>query len=461
MTGQTPNTGSAQAQLSPVPRDQHAEESVVGSLLLEREAIVGIAAHLRATDFFDERCAQVYAAALSLFEKRVPADVVTLHAELCALHGQDAGTRLLTDAVGWAAQTPTASHVKHYAQLVVEAAARRALISTGGSIAAMGYSDNEAVRDLFARAQNALASAYERASQEGYTPIDRVAGEFYDHFEQLCEHPGQFTGIPTGFPSLDRLTGGLQRDDLIILAARPAQGKTTLALNIAYNAANRYSPEGSQYAVGIFSLEMSRRQLMAKLVAMEARVPTDRLRTGSVTDEQQGKIADAVGHIAELPIYIEDKSGLTISELRSRAAAMQQERGLDMVVVDYLQLVAGTAHRKDGNRAQEVGEVSRGLKTLARELGVPVLACCQLNREIENRTDKTPQLSDLRESGSIEADADIVAFIQRQDDVTKVSGATNIADLYVRKHRNGETASLGLYCDLAESRFHDLTSRTR
>jgi replicative DNA helicase len=421
----------------PVPYDKKAEESVIGSLLIDRDAIIALAPVLQPADFHFEQYRLVYEAVSNLYAQRVPADLVTLQAELARMGVEDA-LKVALDALGWANKTPTASHAMYYARLVREHAVRRALITTGGNIAALGYERDRPVKDVLEQAQAALASVYDRTHTREYSTSEQVMDAYMDRLDR-----GQVAGVPTGFSVLDHITGGLQPGALVVLAGRPGQGKTTLALNIAYNAMLQ------GHRVGIFSLEMTEMELADKWVSLASRLSSERLRPGKVTDADYTRLADVVPRVSSLPFCIDEATSLSITDLRARATRMHAREPLALLIVDYLQLVSGSA-RKEANRTQEVGEVARGLKLLAMDLDIPVLACCQLNRMIEQRNDKTPQLSDLRESGEIEQAANVAMFLHREDD------ESTEAALYIRKHRGGKTGKVMLYCDLATSRFADL-----
>jgi replicative DNA helicase len=325
----------------------------------------------------------------------------------------------------------------------------RRLISAGGEIAALGYSEDKETALVLDKAEQILFSISQRTSTKDFASIEQVLNEYYDRIEAIQHAPGTVVGVSTGFHDMDEATGGLQKSDLIIIAARPGVGKTSWVLNAAHNAAEK----GSR--VGVFSLEMSREQLVQRLLAIETGVDSQRLRLGYLNDEEWQHVSDAIGRLAQLPIFIDDSAGLTIHEIRSKSRRLEAEVGVDMLIVDYLQLMQGSA-RRDANRVQEVSEISRGLKVLARELNIPVVACAQLSRAVESRTNHVPMLSDLRESGSIEQDADIVMFIHREEMYNPETEKKGIAELHIAKHRNGPLTTIPLRFFNRTTKFADL-----
>lgn len=432
----------------PVPYNVDAEEAVLGSLLLDRDAIIKIATFLRPEDFYREANGWIYAAILDLYARREPPDPVTLSAELersGRLHNIGGDSYL----VGLVNRTPTSVHVEYYAHIVERSSLLRRLISAGGEIAALGYSEEQEVTAVLDKAEQLLFAVSQRTSNQEFASIEQVLNEYYDRIEQIQHNPGSVVGVPTGFHDLDEVTGGLQPSDLIILAARPGVGKTSLALGMAHNAAMK----GKH--VGVFSLEMGREQLVQRLLAVETGVDSQRLRLGYLTDDDWVHVSDAIGRLAGMPIYIDDSAGLSVSELRAKARRLKAEIGVDMLIIDYLQLMQGTS-RKDGNRVQEVTEISRNIKLMARELNIPVIACAQLSRAVESRTSHVPMLSDLRESGSIEQDADMVMFIHREEMYNDESEKKGIAEIHIAKHRNGPLAVIPLRFWHQTTKFTDL-----
>lgn len=432
----------------PVPYDLQAEEAVLGSLLLDRDAIIKIAPFLRPEDFYREAHGWIYAAVLELYGKREPPDPVTLSAELdrSGRLEQIGGYSFLVNLIN---RTPTAVHIEYYAHIVERTSVLRRLISAGGEIAALGYSEEKETSQVLDKAEQLLFAISQRGQSKDFASIEQVLNEYYDRIESIQHTPGSVVGVPSGFHDLDEVTGGLQRSDLIIMAARPGVGKTSLSLGIAHNSAAR----GSR--VGIFSLEMSREQLVQRLLAVETGVDSQRLRLGYLSDEEWQLVSDAIGRMAQMPIFLDDSAGLTIHEVRSKARRLEAEFGVDLIIIDYLQLMQGTG-RRDGNRVQEVSEISRGLKVLARELNIPVIACAQLSRAVESRTNHVPMLSDLRESGSIEQDADIVMFIHREEMYNPETEKKGIAEIHIAKHRNGPLTTIPLRFFNRTTKFTDL-----
>jgi replicative DNA helicase len=375
-----------------LPHNIEAEKATLGSILLNREAIVAVAPWLQAEYFYMERHAQIYEAMLACYNARIPPDTRTISEELRRRDRLDAvgGIPYLSDLVD---TVPTSYHVEYYARIVERTALLRKLIGAGGKIAALGYDEKEELDVTLDKAEQTLFEVSQRRSTQDFVHIGQVIDQYYEQINYLQEHRGEVVGVPTGFRDLDEITGGLQQSDLIILAARPSVGKTSFVLSLGYNVATRH-----QRTVGIFSLEMSREQLVQRLLAMDTRIDTHRLRTGHLAESDLQTVMEAMGRLAAAPIYIEDTPGLSVMEVRSKARRLQSQAGVDLIVIDYLQLMQG---RRNDNRVQEVSEISRGLKSLARELNVPVVALSQLSRAVEGRTSHVPVLSDLRESGCL------------------------------------------------------------
>jgi replicative DNA helicase len=434
-----------------LPQNIEAEKATLGSILLNREAIVAVAPWLMAEYFYMDRHAQIYEAMLACYNARIPPDTRTVSEELRRRDRLDScgGVPYLSDLVD---TVPTSYHVEYYARIVERTALLRQLINAGGKIAALGYDEREELENTLDRAEQTLFEVSQRRSNQDFIHIGQVIDSYYEQINYLQEHRGEVVGVPSGFRDLDELTGGLQNSDLIILAARPSVGKTSLALSLGYNVATRH-----QRNVGIFSLEMSRDQLVQRLLAMDTRIDSHRLRTGHLNEADLQNVMESMGRLAAVPIYIEDTPGLSIMEVRSKARRLQSQSGVDLIIIDYLQLMAG---KRSDNRVQEVSEISRGLKALARELNVPVIALSQLSRAVEGRTSHIPMLSDLRESGSIEQDADIVMFIYREELYDKDTDKKGIAELHIAKHRNGPIGVVPMRFDAATTRFDDLTYRT-
>ena len=345
---------------------------------------------------------------------------------------------------------PSAVYVEHYAHIVERAAVLRRLIGAAGQIASLAYEEADDVDEVVDRAEQLIFGVSERRVRRDLVPVRQVMHNVVDRIDYLHRHQGDVMGVPTGFAKLDKLLGGFQKSDLVILAARPSVGKTSLALNFALNAARRYKK-----VVGFFSLEMSAEQIVQRLLSMETGIDQQRLRQGEIRDDEWDMLMRAAAELSETLLYIDDTPAMSAIELRTKARRLQAEHGLDLVVVDYLQLMRGDNHRSE-NRVQEISYISRSLKSLAREVEAPLIALSQLSRAVEQRTDHKPQLSDLRESGAIEQDADVVMFIYREDMTKETPERKNIADVIVAKHRNGPTDTVPLYFQKELTRFADL-----
>ncbi len=429
------------------PHNNEAEQSVLGSLLIDRDAIIRVASYVKAEDFYFSANGTVYQAILDLYNRREPTDFLTLSDEL--------ERRSVLDDIGGLGYlssllnvVPTAVHVEYYGRIVERTATLRRLIDAGTHIVGIGFQDNLDAADALDSAEQALFTVSQRRQTKDFQSISDVLDKFFDQLDYLQQNRGEVVGVPTGFSDLDKLTGGLQRSDLLIVAARPSMGKTAFALGMAYGAAVQHGRK-----VGIFSLEMSAEQLVQRLLATETGVDSHRLRLGNIDDGEWDRISRAFGRLAEAEIYIDDSANASVMDVRSKARRLQAEQGLDLIIVDYLQLMSG---RRTDNRVQEISEISRGLKGLARELNIPVVALSQLSRAVETRADHRPMLSDLRESGSIEQDADIVMFIFRDDKYDENSEKKGIAELIIAKHRNGPVGSVNLRFFERTARFADL-----
>ena len=431
------------------PQSIEAEQSVLGALLIDKDAVIEVAEFLRADDFYRGHHGTIYAAVLDLYERREPVDLVTV-SEVLERNGHlDAvgGSAYLTSLINL---TPTAVNAVHYGRIVERKAVLRNLIAAAGRIAGIGYEETADVSAAVDRAEQELFAVSQKRIEAGFSPLKALLHSAYDRLDYLHQHKGEISGVKTGFKDLDTLTTGLQRSDLIVLAARPSIGKTSLALNIAEHAAVR---EGK--TVGIFSLEMSKEQLVLRLLSSVANIDSQRLRTGFLEEMDFTRLAPAMNNLAEAPIYIDDTPNISTMELRTKARRLQAEAGLDMLVVDYLQLMQSTIQSRDANRVQEVSEITRGLKSLARELQVPVMALSQLSRQAEMRESKEPRLSDLRESGSIEQDADLVIFLWREKErgTEEADADGEVVKLRLAKHRNGPTGELALWFKKRQTRF--------
>lgn len=430
------------------PQNPQAEASLIGSLLIDKDAIIKIADIVHMDDFYVDKNGLIFSAIIKLFEKREPLDVVTLSEELEKQGNlkEIGGASYLTDLVNG---VPSASHVVQYAQIVAQKATLRRLIEASSLINSMAYDEEEQLDSLLDNAEKTLFDVSQKHLRQNFVSIKDVLAESFDRLDSLHKDKDSIRGVPTGFTGIDNVLAGLQKSDLIILAARPSMGKTSLALNIAQNVATKQG-----VPVGIFSLEMSKEQLIDRLLASEAGIDSWKLRTGNLEDKDFEKINKAMGVLAEAPLYIDDSAMANVMEMRTKARRLQSEHDLGLIVIDYLQLMSGRAGSE--NRVQEISEISRGLKGLARELNVPVIALSQLSRSVEQRTPKIPQLSDLRESGSIEQDADVVMFIYREDYYEKETEKKNIAEVLIKKHRNGPTGDVELFFQPEQTLFRSI-----
>ncbi len=420
------------------PASPEAEEAVLGSILINPQAILEVAAFLQTSDFFIVRNGWVWDAICAVHERGEAIDNLTVIEELKHRNQLDAigGSAYITYLIN---NTPTHIHAETYGHIVERAAMRRRLLAAAGDIAQIALEENAEINDVIDQSESTLFQVTERRLRRELVPIQQAASDYFDRIEYLYNHQDEPLGLPTGFTDLDRLLGGLQRSDLIIVAARPGVGKTSFMLSIALNAAKLHGGR-----VAIFSMEMATEQLVQRLIAAETGINSQRLRLGNLDEREWGLFAEATGKLVNLHIYMDDTPAISIPQMRTKSRRLYREHGLDLIVVDYLQLMSGGTSKND-NRVQEISYISRGLKELAREINVPVLAAAQLSRAVEQRTDKRPQLSDLRESGSIEQDADVVMFIYRDDLYDENSERQNQADILVSKHRNGPTGVITLY----------------
>jgi replicative DNA helicase len=420
-----------------VPHNIEAEEAVLGSLLIDPEAVFRVSPFLKPDDFYIVKNAWIFDAILSLHERRQPADFVTVCDEL-ENRGQleeTGGPAYISSLINI---VPSAIHAEAYGHIVERTALRRRLISAASQIAGFAYEEEQSVDEVIDRSEAVLFSISQRRASRDLVPIKQVLADYYDRIAYLYEHRGEPLGIPTGFIDLDKLLGGLQRSDLIIIAARPGVGKTSMLLAIALTAARKYRQKAA-----IFSLEMSNEQLVQRLMSSETGIDSQRLRLGELQESEWPKFVEAAGRLSDAMLFIDDTPGLSALQLRTKARRLHAEYGLDLIMVDYLQLMSGDFRSE--NRVQEISFISRSLKGLARELNVPVIAASQLSRAVEQRHDKKPILSDLRESGSIEQDADVVMFIYRDEMYNPDTEMKNIADIIVAKHRHGPTGTVQLF----------------
>jgi len=450
--------GSKTSRPKPIPTEQpqntDAEASMLGAILIDADAIVKIADSISPEDFFDARNQHIYEAVVMLYEKRQAIDVLTLSDQLKSNGYLDmiGGPTYLTELTNF---VPTAAHVEQYADIVAQKSMRRRLIHTSSEISGLGYDETRSLKELIEEAETRLFQVSQQHVKQNVVSIEDILAESFERLDELHKDKQKIRGIPTGFKDIDETLAGLQRSDLLILAARPSMGKTALALNLAHNVA-----VDAKEPVLIFSLEMSKEQLVDRLLSMQSGVDAWALRTGNLTDTDFEKLGEAMGVLSEAPIYIDDTPGITVSDLRTKARREAHLRPPGLIIVDYLQLMSGgNRFAGEGNRVQEISEISRGLKGVARELTVPLIALSQFSRSVESRSPQIPQLSDLRESGSIEQDADIVAFIYREDYYNPDTDRKNITDILIKKHRNGALRNIELYFDKDKQKFRSLDNR--
>jgi len=434
------------------PQNIEAEKSLIGSLLLDKEAINKVADSLQLEDFYSRAHQIIYEGMFKLFERHEPIDLLSL-SNILEESGQldtIGGVGYLTSLVN---SVPTAAHVANYAKIVERKKTLRDMIDTAHHIIELGFREDEDVEQLLDQAEQKLFAVSQKSVQQTFEPLDKALHEAFERLDMLHKSDGAMRGIPSGFYDLDNITAGFQKSDLIIIGARPSLGKSTLALDIARNAA-----KAANLPVGVFTLEMSKDQVVDRLISSEAGISLWKLRTGRLSSEGEGndfeKIQVALDTLAQSNIFIDDASSPTVLQIRAMARRLQAERGLGLLVVDYLQLIQPT--KGFDNPVQQITEISRNLKGLARELNIPVIALSQLSRSSEARPDQRPRLSDLRDSGSIEQDADLVMFIYREDRVKKDTEKKNIAEIIVAKHRNGPIGSLELYFDEDTVSFKNL-----
>ena len=434
------------------PQNIEAEQAVLGAIFLEPSSLTVTSEVLIPEDFYRSAHQKIFNVMLKLNDEGKAVDLITVTEELAATKSLEdvGGITYLSELAG---SVPTAANVEYYARIVEEKSLLRRLIRTATNIAQEGYSREDEVAELLGEAEKNIMEVAQRKKSGSFTNIKDVLVRTYDNIEELANRKGDVTGIPTGFAELDRMTAGFQRNDLIIVAARPSVGKTAFALNIAQNVATK-----TDETVAIFSLEMGAEQLVMRMLCAEGNINAQNLRTGALTDEDWRKLTMAMGSLSNAGIYIDDTPGVRIGEIRSKCRRLKQEHGLGMILIDYLQLIQGNG-RSGENRQQEVSEISRSLKALARELEVPVIALSQLSRGVEQRQDKRPMMSDIRESGSIEQDADIVAFLYRDDYYDKESENKNIIEIIIAKQRNGPVGTVSLAFVKEYNKFVNLERR--
>lgn len=437
------------------PQDIEAEQAVLGSMLTDQDAVIAAIEVLKEDDFYREDNKIIYTALLNIYNRAEPIDIITLKSELSSMGKLEAVGGLeyiaqLPDKV------PTTANVERYVKIVEEKSMLRNLVKTANEIINLGYDETENVEDIMDVAEKKIFDVMQRKNSKGYTPIKDILIDSFTQLENLYNQKGSITGVPSGFVELDRKTAGLHGSELILIAARPAMGKTAFALNIGTYAATR-----AGCPVAIFSLEMSKEQLANRILCSEALVDSNKVRTGELEDEEWGKLAQTSGELSTAEIYVDDTPGISVMEIRAKCRKLKLEKNIGLVIIDYLQLVQGS-NKRNGSREQEISEISRSLKILAKEIGVPVIALSQLSRAVEQRPDHKPMLSDLRESGAIEQDADLVMFLYRDDYYNPESEKKDIAEVIIAKHRGGSLGTaellwLGSYTKFVnlERRFDD------
>ena len=442
------------------PQNIEAEQSVLGAMLIDKEAIAKATEILSAEDFYREAHRVIFSAMLEIYNKNEAVDMITV-TDILRRDNKLEDVGGIAYITSLANVVLTAANVKYHAEIVAEKSVLRQLVKVSTEIAAMGYEANDEVGVLLDTAESRILEISNRKKRADFTPISAVLMDSVQNIEKLLNNKGGLTGIPTGFNDLDKLTSGLHPSDFIILAARPSMGKTALALNIVQNVALRAHKRvgGDPRSVAFFSLEMSKEQLVNRMLCAEANIDSQRLRIGEMKEDDWTHLWDACDVMSKAKIYIDDTAGITVMDMRSRARRLKAEHGLDLIVVDYLQLMQGSGKRNtSGDRQQEVSEISRSLKALARELDVPVLALSQLSRGVDARQVKRPMLSDLRESGSLEQDADIVAFLYREDYYNPETENKH-TELIIAKHRNGPVDTVNLFFHKQFTKFVGFTKR--
>ncbi len=453
MTDYLPPEDIAPTAQSPsaVPHSREAEEAVVGAVLINPEVYYDVAQFLQADDFYIHRHQWIWQAFTSLHEQRIPVDLLTLTEELDRKNqlNEIGGPSYLTSLIN---QVPTSINAESYGRIVESHSIRRKMINAANSIASIAYNENSTIDHVMDEAEKAVFNVSERRLKHDVQPIAAVLSEYYDRIDDLAKRDEEIFGVPTGFIDLDKMLGGLQQSDLLIIAGRPGQGKTGFLLSIAKNASLTHKKH-----VAIFSLEMSNEQVAQRLIAQETGIDSQRLRTGKLQENEWPLFTHAIEVMSDTHIFLDDTPAITPLQLRTKCRRLHLEHHLDLVIVDYLQLMGGDTHTE--NRVQEVSYISRNLKVLARELNIPVIAAAQLSRAVEQRSDKRPVLSDLRESGSLEQDSDIVMFIYRPDQYEKDTVKQNVAEIIIAKHRNGPVGSVELVFRSMLAKFENAATK--
>jgi replicative DNA helicase len=447
----SPGEGTSLPSTPGIPQNREAEEAVVGAVLINPEVYYDLAQFLQPDDFYIHRHRWIWEAFNRLHEQRVPIDLLTVTEALDRANqlGEIGGPAYLTALLN---QVPTSLHAEAYGRMVEAAAIRRRMLTAANQIATLAYDEHDTVENVMEEAEKSIFNVSERRLRHDVRPIAQVLSEYYDRIDELAKRPEDIFGVPTGFIDLDHMLTGMQASDLLIIAGRPGQGKSGFLLSVARNAALLHKKK-----VAIFSLEMSNEQVVQRLLAQETGIDSQKLRNGKIDDDQWPLFTQAVEVMSNTHIFLDDTPAITPLALRTKCRRLHMEYGLDLVILDYIQLMGGDTRTE--NRVQEVSYISRNLKVLARELGVPVLAAAQLSRAVEQRTDKRPVLSDLRESGSIEQDADVVMFIYRPDQYEKDTVKQNVAEIIVAKHRNGPTGNVELVFLNHLAKFVDAATR--
>lgn len=434
------------------PQNVDAEQSLLAAVLLDKDTMSKVADVVRPEDFYDDRHGLIFGAMLDLYNGHKPVDIVTV-TDLLSSNGKleqvGGASKLAAVTTG----TLSAAHAGQYAEIVANKATLRRLIAAANNITELGFATEMKLDEVLDRAEQTLFNVSRRHQKNPFIEVKDVLSDAFERIDHLHENRGELRGIPTGFHDLDHMLYGLQPADLVIVAARPSIGKTSFVLNIALNAAKK-----GHHRIGVFSLEMSKEQLIDRLLAMESGIDAWKLRTGNLAAEDFNKLSEAMGVLADAPIFIDDSAFVNVMEIRTKARRLKAEKGLDMIILDHLQLMEGSAGKE--SRVQEMSEISRSLKALAKDLNIPVVAISQLSREVEKRPGKIPQLADLRESGSIEQDADVVMFIYRDEYYNPDTERHHEADILIAKHRNGQVGTVKLRFDGATMMFGSLAKQS-
>lgn len=434
------------------PHDIEAEQAILGCMLTDKDSVISAIEVLKEDAFYREDNRAIYSAILGLYSRSEPIDIITVKAELVE-NGNFERVGGLEYLASLPERVPTTANVEKYIKIVDEKSMLRKLINTSNELVALGYDETEEVDNIMDMAEKKIFDLASKKNTKGYTSIKDVLVESFSKLEELYNNKGKVSGTPTGFVDFDNITSGLHDSDLIIVAARPAMGKSAFAINLAANVALQAGK-----GVAIFNLEMSKEQVGNRILCSEAMVDSNKVRTGLLEDDDWVKLASTLGRLSEAPIYIDDTAGISIMEIRAKCRKLKLEKDIGLVVIDYLQLIQGSG-TKNSSREQEISEISRSLKILAKELNIPVIALSQLSRSVEKRDDKRPMLSDLRESGAIEQDADIVIFLYRDDYYNQDSEKKNVAEVILAKHRGGSTGTVDMAWLPSYTKFANLDRR--